>query len=1089
MDTSNYRLPRRSASHGTLRSSYAHHGRPLHKPLRSVNENSVLLHSPGALESMLKTTTETGDIGIFSIKPSSSSNLGELTPRRNNISRGTGQMLPPVRRSVDDRRKPPSHRDTTSEILSMYGSASQSSVTSTLTPSTDEIGGQRSYSMTTVGSRHLSHHKSNATMQSQASGSNMQRPRSPFPYPTRLKRPGARPSSPAVTENGLVDYSRMVEINRISLRTSHGPYKSSYPQPRRPPPLGLRADANQSTPPLLGQGPPMRRHPGPPSVRTVSAASVASWNAPFRDRLDSNSSRTSSLTSVINMYHRMPSALKNTQLAPPAPPPRYYDYTEEFESKQPRSSTPVQPVAPVPTRAPSAQRPMVLREGSEEQLAAALGVDAESESLQENENRSDSGDTEHIQARKDVGGHGDGDSDQPTTGQGLTQRTPASPPQGIVAVPNSAGRKRTQTRGSDIDLLPSQIGRGSMDTFNPSLDIESREATYSYLSYRATASSKTMSALPGRQVQVQGSGTPTIRSEQGVILKDDVEDESSLERASHASVDRTEVATPIISVQSPSKGGSNSNPADGHSKTLDEKAQGTFVRPLRRGTSTEPLGSMVVDSKPNSNLAAGPSLMGEDLRLKLDAIVENAESRKSSISSNPGENTVHRCSDERGDVNSSPDTTNSLRMKGSENNFNQYRCHRRNQAALNIATKDLPRESSGDFPRLTPSCSETPLISPKPISPARQLKVKNSIPQLMKALPPLPGEPGYVQPSTPPTTGDEDDVAEVLAPFSFASSDTSNVFRGPNKTQFPTNSMCDGGNRLSSLPKKLPKIRLRPKEAIYSRTNPRDSRPWNSDSNYPWCSHSPEIEHESEDGNDNSLASAKRKFRLRGSRSVGGGSPSPTTVRRHPAARGSEIVASLARQQAKDLFSLPSGLSSAFREVSRKLTSSTHHDVGSSIEKPGVASEDPRNAEARQENQGAELEPKKQRILTRVRGRRDWSTTRARKSAGSKRQQRLRKSLSNIGWIIERSPHVRRGQAMPTSVTQLVPDKRQAGLDSVLGTDNIDFDSKQFTVSEGLSPVPPQRARFRRRVRDKVSKWMRRTKETVKAYGKKIHGM
>lgn len=34
--------------------------------------------------------------------------------------------------------------------------------------------------------------------------------------------------------------------------------------------------------------------------------------------------------------------------------------------------------------------------------------------------------------------------------------------------------------------------------------------------------------------------------------------------------------------------------------------------------------------------------------------------------------------------------------------------------------------------------SKTPMLAPQPISPARELKVKNSIPQLMKALPPLP---------------------------------------------------------------------------------------------------------------------------------------------------------------------------------------------------------------------------------------------------------------------------------------------------------------------------------------------------------------
>lgn len=40
------------------------------------------------------------------------------------------------------------------------------------------------------------------------------RPRSPYPYHTRLKRPGVRPSSPALTSDGIIDYSRMVEVER-----------------------------------------------------------------------------------------------------------------------------------------------------------------------------------------------------------------------------------------------------------------------------------------------------------------------------------------------------------------------------------------------------------------------------------------------------------------------------------------------------------------------------------------------------------------------------------------------------------------------------------------------------------------------------------------------------------------------------------------------------------------------------------------------------------------------------------------------------------------------------------------------------------
>ena len=225
-----YRPPKRSVSHGTLRGSYAYHGRPspssshhvrpLHKPLRSVNENSSLLPSPGALESMLKTTTETGDIGIFSIKPITS-------PQRRGTFSDMGQSLRPQprpRRSVDElyghyhRSRHPGNRDTTSELLTMYTSDSQRSIGSSFSPASTEEPGFRSSSMTTYGSRCLPHHGSTTTLQSQGSGSSqLQRPRSPFPYPTRLKRPGVRPVSPALTDAGVVDYSRMVEIDRISL--------------------------------------------------------------------------------------------------------------------------------------------------------------------------------------------------------------------------------------------------------------------------------------------------------------------------------------------------------------------------------------------------------------------------------------------------------------------------------------------------------------------------------------------------------------------------------------------------------------------------------------------------------------------------------------------------------------------------------------------------------------------------------------------------------------------------------------------------------------------------------------------------------
>ena len=218
---------RRSASHGALRrrcgpqtSCDARSSpRPFACPPRGAKENRVLLASPGPLASMLKTSTETGDIGIFSIGPAYPSGLPPCrTAQHSGGSHFSRAMdtdgLDPTA-SHDHRQCLPSYRDTASEIMSMYGSDSQRSVSSSLSPALDD-GGQRSYSMTSYGSRQAPNPKSGGPWIGPTSTSLLQRPRSPFPYPARLKRPGMRPASPALTKSGGVDYTRMVEIDRAS---------------------------------------------------------------------------------------------------------------------------------------------------------------------------------------------------------------------------------------------------------------------------------------------------------------------------------------------------------------------------------------------------------------------------------------------------------------------------------------------------------------------------------------------------------------------------------------------------------------------------------------------------------------------------------------------------------------------------------------------------------------------------------------------------------------------------------------------------------------------------------------------------------
>lgn len=193
------------------------------QPARKLQETRALLASPGPLESMLKTTTETGDIGVFSIGPSRSSSQARtpLHPRTNTggnmPARSTSTNATERRYYRDDRRGLPSHRDTTSEIISLYGNG-QRSMPNSFSRGPDDSG-PRSYSLTSCSSRYMSDQKSTGTWDSRSSGGSggvLARPRSPYPYHTRLKRPGVRPSSPAVTLNGSIDYSRMVEIERPS---------------------------------------------------------------------------------------------------------------------------------------------------------------------------------------------------------------------------------------------------------------------------------------------------------------------------------------------------------------------------------------------------------------------------------------------------------------------------------------------------------------------------------------------------------------------------------------------------------------------------------------------------------------------------------------------------------------------------------------------------------------------------------------------------------------------------------------------------------------------------------------------------------
>lgn len=123
---------RRSASHGPLDQNYTVEAQQRSSPPPSLSRAQLreirtpfVLTSPAPLESMLKKTTETGDIGLFSISPVRSISASRVSKRPMS---GWGETVvtevSPISSVealdlIDDRRSLPSYRDSTSEIVSL----------------------------------------------------------------------------------------------------------------------------------------------------------------------------------------------------------------------------------------------------------------------------------------------------------------------------------------------------------------------------------------------------------------------------------------------------------------------------------------------------------------------------------------------------------------------------------------------------------------------------------------------------------------------------------------------------------------------------------------------------------------------------------------------------------------------------------------------------------------------------------------------------------------------------------------------------------------------------------------------------------
>ncbi|XXG94470.1 Vacuolar fusion protein mon1 [Hypoxylon texense] len=466
------------------------------------------------------------------------------------------------------------------------------------------------------------------------------------------------------------------------------------------------------------------------------------------------------------MYHRMPSTPRAGPSGLSAAAPRYYDYTEGFESGQPRATTPVLPLAPIPTRVSNYSRPLVLQE-SDDSLGAAFGEGESVFSKHESQNPNET----------DVAKMPRGSvTPRAENSQAAPYRAPSRCHTGSIRSESRSitfdtpDATRKFTRGSDIDLLPSQAGRDSMDTFNPSLDVESKDApTYRYTDYRMTATPKTKKSSPERQVQVQGGGAPSVRSEQGVILRDDTQNETiqdGLERNADAD------------------------------KILEQSRDSSQFNATERRSFSEPVQGQLTDSiQPfdgqytSATMGRNNSHHSKTGEVKDGTTTASLHDAENGIGGDDGRPLIATAvSSSRGGYVGGNDIVPVTIEQAPEAAPRQRYNHKRSRAVPRISTSSLPREDNEGFPHIPPSCSTTTIVSPKPISPARQLKLKNSIPQLMKALPSLPGDPDYgllPAPSIQSTSSNEGKFAEVLSPFKFSQSSTPWLF-GNKRSEIAT---------------------------------------------------------------------------------------------------------------------------------------------------------------------------------------------------------------------------------------------------------------------------------------------------------------
>lgn len=216
----------------------------------------------------------------------------------------------------------------------------------------------RSLSMTSNSTPHghsLANYRSLSSLRGSGQREGYPRPQSPFHYPTRLKRPGYRPSSPALSDVTGGNSSKHLHVSRPS-RSRAQPAPPTIVTPRHPAPYPTHR--NRSAPavatmlntpilkggpyghprddtPSLSDGSVHRARPSGSYKHSLSIRSNRSTALPSSSDPPSSSNpptpRDSGYVNPMIVAAHSSTSVANKGLMPPNAPVAYYDYTEDYE--------------------------------------------------------------------------------------------------------------------------------------------------------------------------------------------------------------------------------------------------------------------------------------------------------------------------------------------------------------------------------------------------------------------------------------------------------------------------------------------------------------------------------------------------------------------------------------------------------------------------------------------------------------------------------------------------------------------------------------------------------------------------------------